>query len=183
MCLRAGGAACLARYGGLGAVPALAEFLGPLPMFLCELLLVLPALRGPVPGLVVLPASFPRGFRVLGFGGRRSLPVIFGLRLREFLPGACGLLGSCAWPAGQREGVLERNSFKILCGASGYNELIRGTLAELSSRVRGVEMTVEVVPADAGRSPAGAGSAFGWSMTVNSIGGTPRRRGGSHTGH
>jgi hypothetical protein len=102
----------------LGAVPAPAEFLGLLPLFLCELPLVLPALRGPVPGLVVLPASFPRGFRVLGFGGRRSLPVTFGLRLREFLPGACGLLGSCAWPAGYREGVLERDSFRILSGGN-----------------------------------------------------------------
>ena len=53
------------------------------------------------------PARFPRGFWVLGPGGRRSFPVTFAVRLGKFLLGAFGLLGSCAWPAGYREGVLE----------------------------------------------------------------------------
>ena len=107
MGLGAAEAARLARYGRLATFLALAKQLGPLPLFLSVAPPVLPALRGPVPGLFVLPARFPRGFGVLGPGGRRSLPVTFGFRFGKFLPGAFGLLGSCVWPAGYREGVLE----------------------------------------------------------------------------
>ena len=79
----------------LATVLALAKQLGPLSLFLSVAQPVLPALRGPVPSLFVLPARFPRGFGVLGPGGRRSLPVTFGLRLGRFLPGAFGLLPEC----------------------------------------------------------------------------------------
>ena len=104
------GASEASRFAGnrrLATFLALAKLLGPLSLFLSVAPPVLHALRSPVPGLFVLPARFPRGFWVLGPGGRRSLPVTFGLRLGKFLPGAFGLLGSCAWPAGYLEGVLE----------------------------------------------------------------------------
>ena len=114
LCLRdcrwASGAGLAPRLAGnrrLATVLALAKQLGPLSLFLSVAPPVLPALRGPVPGLFVLPGRFPRGFGVLGPGGRRSLPVTFGFRLGKFLLGAFGLLGSCAWSAGYREGVLE----------------------------------------------------------------------------
>ena len=56
MVLSTCGAACLAWDRGLAAVPALAEILGLLPLFLGEAPVVLHALRGLVPSLFVLPA-------------------------------------------------------------------------------------------------------------------------------
>ena len=105
--LCAGGAPRLAGNHWLATVLALAKLLGPLSLFLSVAPPVLPALRGSVPGLFVLPARFPRGFGVLGPGSRRFLPLTSGLRLGKFLPGVFGLLGPCAWPAGYRESVLE----------------------------------------------------------------------------
>ena len=83
--LGAGLAPRLAGNRRLATVLALAKQLGPLSLFLSVAPPVLPALRGPVPGLFALPGRFPRGFGVLGPGGRRSLPVTFGFRLGEFL--------------------------------------------------------------------------------------------------
>ena len=57
MVLGAGLAPRLAQYGRLAAVPALAEFLGPLSLFLGKLPLVLPALRGLSLDLFVFPAA------------------------------------------------------------------------------------------------------------------------------
>ena len=57
MGLSACGAACLMQDGGLAAVPALAEFLGLLPLFLGKAPVVLHALRALAPGPFVLPAS------------------------------------------------------------------------------------------------------------------------------
>ena len=105
--LGAGLAPRLAGNRRLATVLALAKQLGPLSLFLSVAPPLLPALRGPVPGLFVLPARFPRSFGVLGPDGRRSLPVTLGFRLGKFLLAAFGLLGSCAWSAGYREGVLE----------------------------------------------------------------------------
>ena len=57
MVLSARGAARLAEDRGLAAVPALAEFLGLLPLFLGKVPVVLHALRALAPGPFVLPAS------------------------------------------------------------------------------------------------------------------------------
>ena len=76
----------------LAAVPALAEFLGPLSLFLGKLPLVLPALRGLSPCLLVFPAalacvaSLGRGCFLMGAAAVKLLDVAFRL-LRTAGPG------------------------------------------------------------------------------------------------
>ena len=86
MVLGAGGAPGLAWDSWLGAVQALAEFLGLLPLLLGVAPVVLPALRVPVPSLFVLPA----GHLSFLFGGRYLLRRFAGSRFSQLLPG-CGL--------------------------------------------------------------------------------------------
>ena len=83
--LGAGGASRLAKGGRFAAVPAPAEFLGPLSLFLGKLPLVLPALRGLSLGLFVFPAalacvaSLGRGCFLMGAAAVRLLDAGFRL--------------------------------------------------------------------------------------------------------